>query len=122
MKHSKQHYVPRSYLAEWCDPSTPSGQTPYTWVFTRDGLKSKRKAPDNIFHETDMYTFNFDGGRSLHLEHGLSTLEDQFVRIRETKILSHKSLSVEEWITLCAFTAAMYGRTKGQRDHFKKTW
>ena len=53
---TKQHYVPRCYLAGWVDPSTPAGQEPYVWVFNRGERKGRKKAPSNLFTETDLYT------------------------------------------------------------------
>lgn len=122
MKNKNQHFVPKSYLKAWCDPNTPSSEEPYVWRFTRDGSKSKRKAPHKIFLETDMYTIKqIDGSRNLTLEHGLSGLEDAFVGIRE-KIIHGKPLELEEHIDLCAFIAALRSRTKSQREHLKQQW
>ena len=74
--HKTQHYIPACYLKAWCDEKTPKGHTPYVWVFDADGSNSRRKAPENIFHESDMYTIECeDGNRDLVLEHGLSQLE-----------------------------------------------
>lgn len=122
MKHKKQHFVPKSYLKAWCDPDTASTEEPYVWQFSRDGSKSKRKAPHKIFIETDMYTIKRrDGTRDLTLEHGLSGLEDAFVGIRK-KIVNGKHLEVEDHFFLCAFMAALRSRTKSQREHWKQQW
>jgi hypothetical protein len=70
-KHKKQHFVPQCYLKAWCDPTTPVDQDPYVWRFRKDGSDPRRKAPENIFHETDLYTIHRPGGgRDLVLEHG----------------------------------------------------
>lgn len=121
--HKKQHFIPRSYLKAWCDPSTPTGQEPYVWLFSRDGSSSRRKAPDNIFHETDMYTIELpSGGRNLVLEHGLAQLESEFVSIRDTKLKRLESLELDEHVLLCAFIAAAHARTPTQRDHLAGQW
>ena len=123
MAHKKQHFIPQSYLKAWCDPQTPPGQDPYVWQFSKDGLQVKKRAPNNIFYENNMYTIEQpDGKKNLVLEHGLSGLEQRFVRIRNNKIAKGKSLNQEEHIILCAFIAAMHGRTKAQRDHFQDQW
>jgi hypothetical protein len=122
-KHKKQHYIPRSYLKPWCDENCPANQTPYIWVFDADGNNPRRKAPDNVFHETDMYTITQgDGRRNLVLEHGLRDLEDQFCRIRKKKLQREEPLDAEEHDFLCAFVAAMHSRTPAIREHWRKQW
>ena len=122
MEHKKQHWVPRSYLAAWCDPETPQGHAPYVWQFPKDGGEGRRRAPKNIFWETDMYTIHLPAGeRDLTLEHGLKGLEDGFVRVRE-KIFRRELLTHEERVLLCAFMAAMHVRSRVHRDHLREEW
>lgn len=121
--HRRQHFVPRSYLKAWCDLDTPEGQEPYVWVFARDGVSPRRKAPDNLFHETDLYTIDLpDGSRNLILEHGLAQLESEFVSIRERKLDQQERLEPTEHAWLCAFVAAAHARTPAQRDHLQEQW
>lgn len=121
--HKKQHFVPQSYLRAWCDPNTPEGQEPYVWLFSSDGSNPRRKAPDNIFHETDLYTIELPGGgRNLVLEYGLAQLESEFVSIRDTKLRSLEPLEAAAHALLCAFVAAMHARTPARRDHFAQQW
>jgi hypothetical protein len=121
--HKDQHYIPRSYLKAWCDPVTPSNQTPYIWLFNKDGKNVRKKSPDKIFSEKEMYTVTkADGERDLFLEHGLGQLENEFVNIRRKKFNNLKHLDVYEHVLVCVFIAAMHGRTKAQRDHFKSQW
>ena len=35
MEHKDQHFIPQGYLKAWCDPTTPEGQEPYVWRFTK---------------------------------------------------------------------------------------
>ena len=122
-KHKKQHFVPSSYLKAWCDPKCPNNQTPYVWRFSFDGTDAKKKAPDNIFHETDMYTIKGeDGERNLYLEHGLQQLETKFARIGRNKLRKKRDLTIEDNVLICAFIAATQSRTKAMRDHWKKNW
>jgi hypothetical protein len=122
-KHRKQHFVPACYLKAWCDPATPPNQTPYVWVFNADGQNARRKAPENIFHEADMYTIHGpDGARNLVLEQGLQQLETAFVRIRNSKINFERSLDRQERLVLCAFTAAARARTPSNREHWRSQW
>jgi hypothetical protein len=121
--HKKQHFIPRSYLKAWCDPSTPPDQEPYVWLFAADGTDPRRKAPDNIFHETDLYTIHGpDATRDLRLEHGLAGLESEFVAIRDTTLARRQALDVREHVLLCAFLAAQHARTPRQRDHLAEQW
>jgi hypothetical protein len=121
--HSKQHFIPSSYLKAWCDPTTPTNQEPYVWIFSKDGTKARRKAPHNIFHETDLYTIQAeDRGRDLVLEHGLSELEDAFVKIRAKCLELRRVPTQRQHVYLCAFIAAMDARTLSHRDHFSAQW
>lgn len=68
--HKKQHFVPQCYTKAWHDPDAPAGpkMNPYVWVFDRDGTNVRRKAPANLFTETDIYTIErADGERDLRL-------------------------------------------------------
>lgn len=122
-KHKKQHFVPACYLKAWCDPNAPTTQTPYLWVFDKDGSNAKRKAPENIFHETDMYTIHrADGTRDLVLEHGLNELETEFTRIRNQKLNYSRPLDQVEHVLLCAFASAAHVRTPSSREHHRKQW
>jgi len=121
--HSKQHFVPQSYLKAWCDPNTPKGQEPYVWRFAKDGSSARRRAPENILHETDLYTIQLtDGQRDLVLEHGLAGLESEFVVIRDTKLGPREKITAREHVMLCAFIAAAHARTPAQRDHLGGQW
>lgn len=122
-KHKKQHFVPSSYLKAWCDPQCPPKYSPYVWRFSFDGTESRKKSPDNIFHETDMYTIHRKNGeRDLRLEHGLQQLETKFARIRRKILQRHRELSPDERFWVCVFIAAIHSRTKATRDHWKKNW
>ncbi len=122
-KHKKQHFVPSSYLKAWCDPKGSKKQTPYVWRFSSDGTNTKRKAPENIFYEKDMYTIKGENGeRNLILEHGLQQLETKFARVRRNKLQKNRELTLDDHVILCAFIAAIQSRTKATRDHWKKTW
>jgi Protein of unknown function (DUF4238) len=68
------------------NPNTPAEQGHYVWRFNKDGSNPRRKAPEAIFHETDMYTIpQADSGRDLVIERGLAGLEGEFVTIRDTR-------------------------------------
>lgn len=123
MEHKKQHTIPKCYLKAWCDPSYPKGQTPYIWIFSKDGLSSKRKSPDKSFIEKDFYTISDEkGNRNLSLEHGLSELESNFISIRRKVIDKRKNISMDDKFILAAFTEAMKSRTKAFAIHQSMQW
>jgi hypothetical protein len=123
MKHKKQHFIPKFYLEAWCDPKTPAGQEPFVWQFPKEGGTPQKKAPKNIFHETDMYTVKMpDGSRNLVLEEGLSQLEYLFVKLTNEKLSACMPLENDDRLLLCAFVAAMTARTEAQRNHWSKQW
>lgn len=118
--HKDQHYVPRSYLAAWCDPDSPPHMEPYVWVFPKDSRVGRKKAPHNIFTESEMYTLvGRDGGRELGLEHLLADIESEFVRIRDTIIVPGKPLPALDNAKLRTFMALMQARTVRQRNHWQ---
>lgn len=122
-KNKNQHLVPESYLNAWCDPETQKGQEPYVWVFQKDGSGAKRKAPGNLFSETDTYTIKGPSGeRDLRLETGLSKLEGKFAKVRREKLEKGVPLSDDDVKVLRMFTAAMMARTASQRKHVKGEW
>lgn len=118
MKHKRQHYVPKSYLKAWQDPARPPKQTPYVWIFPKEERSGRRKSPEKILRETDMYTIHTDDGeRDLGLETNLSRLEREFSKLRRGKLSKRLPLSEEEIAYLCVFTASMLARTKGHAAH-----
>ncbi|MDO8864127.1 DUF4238 domain-containing protein [Haliea sp. E1-2-M8] len=122
-KHKKQHVIPRCYLKAWCDSRTPKGQTPYVWIFPKDQRNGKKKAPDNIFHQTEMYTINSDSGeRDLTVEKSLSGIEDAFTIIRNSKLNFRRNLTAEEHFVLCIFVSSMHARTIQQLEHMSSQW
>lgn len=106
-----QHFVPRCYLSEFTDPNTPPGQEPYVWVFDRDGKNPHKRAPKNIFTETHLYTFEFNGEKDFSMEQSLSAIETKYAYIFRHKIKQKKPLSETEHAYLCAFVAAQMVRT-----------
>jgi len=122
-KHKKQHIIPRCYLKAWCDSGAPKGHTPYVWVFRNDEKNGRKKAPENIFYQTEMYTITSDNGeRDLTIEKSLSGIEDAFTIIRNTKLKSRKKLTEEEHFLLCIFIASMHARTVQQLRHVSDQW
>ena len=123
MKHKKQHYVPQSYLKSWCDSDSPEEYEPYVWFFHKRGGVGRKRAPSNLFRQTDLYTITkIDGSRDPFLEEGLSQLEGQFASIVRNKIEASEELSLDDRIIICAFASAMYARTKASEDRLHPFW
>lgn len=121
--HKAQHWIPKCYLRAWADPNAPAGHTPYVHVFSKDGTSSRRKSPENLFTETDLYTIQLpNGGRDLRLEHGLCGLEASFSGIRRDFLDKRKQVPVPRYVKLVAFVAAMHSRTPSRRDHWMGFW
>ncbi|GEM_PF-893977 len=118
MKHRKQHYIPVSYLSPWCDPSCPPKYTPYIWVFEKDSKVGKKKAPQNVFYESDMYTISDEKRkRNLRIEKGFGCLEQDFVSVRDMKLHCNRILNENDITTICLYIAAMNSRTRSWLDH-----
>lgn len=121
--HKAQHFVPESYLKAWCDPACPADYEPYVWLFNRDGSNPRKKAPSNIFKETNFYTIEkADGTRDLSLEHGLAGLEGKFAQIRREKLENEAPMTEEEHAYLMLFVATAQFRTRSSRDHHAGQW
>jgi hypothetical protein len=122
-KHKKQHIIPRCYLKAWCDSRAPRGHTPYVWIFRKDERQGRKKAPENIFHQTEMYTITLDNGeRNLAIEKSLSEIEDAFTIIRNSKLSLRRNLTEEEHFVLCIFLASMHARTVQKLRHISDQW
>lgn len=123
--HKSQHFVAQCYTKAWYDPQMPSGAKlePYVWVFDRDGNNARRKAPRNLFTETDIYTIERpDGERDLRFEHGFQELEDRFTRIRNLKFNRREWPDAEQAVSLFAFVATAQARTVAHRDFHRQQW
>src|SRR5260370_16171063 len=113
-----QHWVPASYLRAWCDPASEHPQNPYVWRFSKDGSEVRAKSPQNLFRESDMYTFvDKEGRRDLTIEQGLSRLEDMFERLRRDEIMGCEPLTDEDIATLCVYVETPRLRTSRNGVH-----
>lgn len=121
--HKSQHYIPKSYLAAWCDPETPAGMHPYVWTFPPDGGAGIRRAPQNLFTENNIYTITMpDGSRDLRIEHYLSQLEKGLKSLVTDYIARHRELPSHRHEKLVAFIAAMHARTPHAREIQRTFW
>ncbi|MEO7142261.1 MAG: DUF4238 domain-containing protein [Bryobacteraceae bacterium] len=119
LEKKRQHIIPKSYQKPWCDPTTPSNQTPYIWMISRDGSEKRRKAPEKAFRENDAYTIRLaSGDRELVVEDTLAQIESKFAHLIQHKIRKQYALDAQDRANLCVFAAAMYSRVDPQsRSH-----
>ena len=76
-----------------------------------------------IFSAKDFYTVRAaDGHRDLVLEHGLSQLESRYAVLRRDKLDLRLPLSDRDRMTLAAFVAAMFARTKSRQEFIREQW
>lgn len=121
--HKKQHYIPSSYLAAWCDPDTPAHMQPYVWTFDTSGGAGRKRAPRNLFTETDIYTISMpDGSRDLRVEHELSKLEKGLKTLVVEFVARRRQLPHPQQAKLIVFIAAMHGRTPQAREIQRTLW
>lgn len=113
----RQHVIPRCYLKQFVDPKTPPGQEPYVWIFDRESKRGKKRAPQNILTETDLYTFEVNNGKKDYaLEKSLSQIESEYALVFENTISRRAPLNENEHFAVCAFVAAMLQRTLKQKE------
>lgn len=123
--HKKQHFVPQCYTKAWHDPTASASpyRTPYVWVFNKDGTSARRKAPANLFTETDIYTIVCpDGQRDLRLEHGFQELEDMFTRVRNLKFNRQVWPDAKDLAWVLGFAATAKARTAAHRNFHREQW
>jgi hypothetical protein len=119
-KYRRQHWVNQSYLSAWIDPDTPPRQEGYVWVFPRQGGPGKKKAPKNIFYETDLYTIRLKNGvRDVRIEKSLSLIEGMFAKVRDGPIKAREHVNDDDRAILAVFVAANLSRTVKQRNHLR---
>jgi hypothetical protein len=121
--HKDQHYIPRSYLRAWADPTAPAGYEPYVHFFCKDGAAHVRKAPKNLFSEADLYTLKMPSGdRDLRLEQGFAGLEGAFSTLRKEFLEQRRQLPAVRYAKLMLFVAAMHNRTPSRLDFMLDPW
>jgi hypothetical protein len=96
---------------------------PFVWTFDPDGSVGRKRAPQNLFTETDIYTIARPNGvRDLQMEFELSKLEQGLKTLLEDFIANHRQLPRLRQSKLIAFIAAMHGRTPQAREIQRALW
>ena len=111
-----QHWVPESYLRQWCDPATPQGA--YVWVSLKDRSRRPcRGSPKRMFTKSDMNTMTRDGLRNLRLESIYHAMETGFGAVR-ARILSGAQPTHGDIDAVIEFVASQIVRT----PKFQGSW
>lgn len=96
---------------------------PFVWTFDPSGGVGRKRAPQNLFTETDIYTvFGPGGSRDLRIEFELSKLEQGLKTLVTDFVASHRQLPRLRQSQLIAFIAAMHGRTPQSREIQRTLW
>ncbi|MDP8258813.1 MAG: DUF4238 domain-containing protein [Candidatus Aadella gelida] len=115
-KKRNHHYIPnKSYLANFSDSKGK------IWVLDSDD-KIYQTSPAKTFKQKYFYiiTLNKKNGGSLIVENTLAGIEGIYAAIYHNKINKVKPLTIHERAAVAVFLAAMYLRTKSQRENFRK--
>jgi hypothetical protein len=116
--HIRQHWIPDSYLAGWCDPDPSKQKSKRVHRYNKDGSYRDYRPPSRIFTEDDLYTVrSADGRRNLQTEHALTQLEDRFVRIRNNRLVQRLPIVGEARRDMTWFIAAMRNRSPAMHAH-----
>lgn len=96
---------------------------PFVWTFDPSGGVGRKRAPQNLFTETDIYTiFRPDGSRDLRIEFELAKLEQGLKTLITDFLAGHRQLPRLRQSQLIAFIAAMHGRTPEAREIQRTLW
>ncbi len=119
-KPTRQHYVPQCYLREWADPTIPSNQEPFVWIFDKDGKNKRKDKVKNVLLSNDLYTIKIRGQKNYAIEETLANLEGRYAKVFEEKIKRRLPLTEEEHIILCAFVSVMLQRTLRHKANLER--
>jgi hypothetical protein len=114
-----QHYLPISYLKQFCDPDCPANQEPYVWVNDLKSADWRKRAPKNIAYGADIYSAKNSSGVPDHsLEQTISKIEsDVAILVRDIGTNPGMSLSDESKRLLTFFVVLMSARVPVQMKH-----
>jgi len=116
MEHRNQHWIPRSYLKEWCDPLHKNS---VIHRYDREGRYVDWRPPSRVFSENDLYTTSKDGQRNVDVEvKFLKALEDVFLKVR-ARIEKEPVLTPQAKRALTYFVSVMRNRSPAARDHWQ---
>jgi hypothetical protein len=110
-----QHWIPRSYLKAWCDPSHPNK---VVHTYKSDGTYDSWRPPSRIFSTNDLYTIKTNGQRDLATERILNRIESLFLKkLRELQ--KGSGLADGHRAAIALYVAAMRNRSPRARDHWQ---
>ncbi len=111
MQNVGHHYVTESYQLLFADSNDR------VTVLTPEG-KIITANPKNFFKTDHFYTVKMaNGGGTLAVENILSQIEGAFIAVMKDKVHKRLPLNGEDKQYIAMFVAAMFNRTKPQREH-----
>jgi hypothetical protein len=110
----RHHTISRCYLRNFSDKDG------FLWVLdTKDNIFKVK--PENILVENHFYTITLKNGEeSPIIEDALANIEGTYAAIFENKISKDKFLTDDERTKVAIFIAALYLRTKPQREGMRR--
>lgn len=104
----KQHFVPRFYLANFCDADG------YLWTHDSRLEKPRRTLPENTGFETNIYSPEAEEGKRIdYIEETLSVVESAAAPLIQ-KLLRCESIDGKEKADMALFIACMFARSPAQ--------
>lgn len=104
----KQHFVPRFYLANFCD------EDGYLWTHDSRRGEARRTTPENTGFETNIYSPEMAGGERFdEIEKSLSRIEDAAAPLIK-RLLKFERLDESEKSDMALFIGAMFVRSPAQ--------
>lgn len=114
MKRKGHHFITESYQRGFTD------ENQHVWILTPEKTLLNTN-PTNSFKEDHFYTIKLPtGGGSLVVEKTLAQIEGGFIGVIKNKVQQKEDLTEEDRMYISLFVAAMFTRTKVQRNHFKQ--
>jgi hypothetical protein len=110
----KQHFVPRFYLANFCD------EDGYLWTHDSRRGEARRTTPENTGFETNIYSPEMEGGERFdEIEETLAKIEDVAAPLIK-RLLKCEPLDAGDKADMALFMGAMFVRSPAQIRQFAK--
>ena len=94
------------------DPDTPTGQTPFVWLFSSREQRWRKRSPANVAAMKDFYSVtDVEGEKHDLLERALSLIESAAAPVIQKKIPRCGPLTESDRLNFAGFMASMMART-----------
>ncbi|HWR81893.1 MAG TPA: DUF4238 domain-containing protein [Candidatus Deferrimicrobium sp.] len=99
----RHHYLPQSYLKEFC-------RDRFLWVFDREKKEFRKQTPINTCVEKDLYTMVFENGEKMREVEGILSLVESTSMPAITKVSRQSRLTEKEIGDICLFLSFLIVR------------